>query len=253
VTLDSEALGLFARKGLEAGRDAPQVGLANGAKVRRVMQLTADLTGRPAGELRILDLGCGEGVYAIEAALRGARVVALDARTERMAEGMAVAGRHGLDTVEFRQEDVRHASRDRHGRFDVVWLLGLLYHLEAPDALALLRRVREMTETLIVDTLVATAARDEAEGYEGERVREHADDDPPDVRRARVLRSIDNAFAFRFTRASLVRALRDAGFTSVLECHAPPEPEKQADRLTLAALGGAPVRVATYPAINEPG
>lgn len=252
MTLDRDALELFARKGLEAGRDAPQVGLANGVKVRRAMQLTADLSGKPFDALRILDLGCGEGVYAIEAALRGARVVAIDARTERMADGIAIAERHGLDAIDFRQEDVRRVTAATHGRFDVVWLLGLLYHLEAPDALALLRRARAMAQTLVVDTLVAADARDHVDGYDGERVREHADDDPPDVRRSRLLRSIDNAFAFRFTRASLVRALRDAGYTSVLECHAPPEPGKQADRITLAALGGEPVRIATYPGVNEP-
>lgn len=250
MTLDREALEVFARKGLEAGRDAPQVGLANGAKVRRVMQLTGDLVRRPFGDLRILDLGCGEGVYSIEAALRGARVVAVDARTERMGDGIAIAARHGLEAIDFRQEDVRGVTRETHGGFDVVWLLGLLYHLEATDALALLRRARSMADVLIVDTLVAGEARERVEGYEGERVREHADDDPPGVRRARVLRSIDNAFAFRFTRASLVGALRDAGYTSVLECHAPPEPGKQPDRVTLAALGGDPVRIATYPQVN---
>ena len=66
-----------------------------------------------------------------------------------------------------------------------------------------------------------------------------------------MLRSIDNTFAFRPTRASLVRALHDVGFSSVLECHAPPEPGKAEDRITLAALKGERVQIATYPAVNE--
>ena len=65
--LDADALLLFAQKGLEAGPGAPQIGIANAVKVRRVMQLTRDLAGQPFDTLRILDLGCGEGVYAIEA------------------------------------------------------------------------------------------------------------------------------------------------------------------------------------------
>jgi SAM-dependent methyltransferase len=254
--LDAEALALFARKGLEAGPDAPQVGEANAVKVRRVMQLTADLGPRPFERLRILDLGCGEGVYAIEAGLRGAEVVALDARTERMEEGAAVAARHGLDKVSFGQEDVRHLSRETHGDFDVVYCLGLLYHLDAPDAFGVLERVFELCgRLLLVDTLISVEPQLEVRHrdgvYQGQRVREHEEDDPPEVRRGRLLRSIDNAFAFRFTRTALVAALGDVGFSSVLECHAPAEPGKAADRVTIAALKGEARPIATYPWVNE--
>jgi len=249
--LDAEALALFARKGREGGPHVPQAGEANGVKVRRVMQLIADLARRPFGEIKILDLGCGEGVYAIEAALRGAQVTAVDARTERMGEGAACAKRHGIENVRFVQEDVRRVTRESHGEFDVILLLGLLYHLDAEDALALLRNVHAMcTGLLVVDTLVGLAPDTLVHGYRGQRVREHEDSDPPEARRARLLRSIDNTFAFRFTRESLVRALVDTGFTSVLEGRAPLEPGKADDRITLAARKGEPVRIATYPWVN---
>jgi precorrin-6B methylase 2 len=254
--LDKDALALFARKGLEAGPDAPQVGEANAVKVRRVMQLTADLAARPFEELRILDLGCGEGVYAIEAALRGAEVVAIDARTERMNQGADVAARHGLDRVTFSQEDVRAVAADTHGEFDVVYCLGLLYHLDSPDVFELLDSVHGLCrELLLIDTLIASAPEVEIEfegrTYEGARVREHQAGDTTEVRRGRVLRSIDNEFAVRLTRSALVRALRDTGFTSVLECHAPLEPGKAADRITLAAVKGDPVSLSTYPWLNN--
>ena len=254
--LDEEALALFSRKGLEAGPGAPQVGEGNGVKVRRVMQLTRDLGARAFDQMRILDLGCGEGVYAIEAGLRGAEVVAVDARTERMAEGADCAARHGLSNVSFRQEDVRGVSPDTHGEFDVVYCLGLLYHLDGPDLFSLLERIYELCgDALMVDTLVSLKGGTEVAHrnsvYEGERHREHDDHDSDVVRRSRVLRSIDNTFAFRPTRASLVRALHDVGFSSVLECHAPPEPGKAEDRITLAALQGERVQIATYPAVNE--
>ncbi len=58
---------------------------------------------------------------------------------------------------------------------------------------------------------------------EGRRCREHGDDDADSVRRSRVLKSIDNTFSLRFTKASLLRVLRDTGFTSVVECHIPAE------------------------------
>jgi 2-polyprenyl-3-methyl-5-hydroxy-6-metoxy-1,4-benzoquinol methylase len=126
--LDTEALALFAKKGHEGGPKVAQGGLANGVKVRRIMQLTADLARRPFAQLRILDLGCGEGVYSIEAALRGAQVVALDARTQRMERGAACARRHGLDNLRFIQQDVRMAKREALGSFDVVYLLGAMFH-----------------------------------------------------------------------------------------------------------------------------
>ena len=224
-------------------------------KVRRIVQLAADLTGRPLADLRVLDLGCGEGVYSIELGLAGAEVLAIDARTERMDAGAAVAARHGLANVRFEVGDARRVTRESHGEFDVVLLLGLLYHFDAPEVFDVIANVRGLaSRLLLVDTLVALDAREEAEHrglrYRGERVREHGDDDPPEVRRARLLRSVDSTFAFRFGREALVRALLDAGFTSVLECRAPLEPGKAEDRVTLAAVPGAPVRIATYPFVN---
>ena len=251
--LDAEALALFARKGREGGPQVPQAGEANGVKVRRILQLIADLSRHPLRALRILDLGCGEGVYAIEAGLAGAEVLAIDARRQRMDEGAACAARHGLTNVRFAEEDVRRVTRATHGEFDVVLLLGLLYHLDEP--LPVLENLHALCGgPLLVDTLVSLAP--DAEIRQGDRVyrgtwhREHADADPLELRRSRVLKSIDNAMSFRFAKESLVRALNDTGFTTVLECLAPLEAGKAEDRVTLAALKGEPVRLATYPWVN---
>jgi SAM-dependent methyltransferase len=233
----------------------PQAGDANAVKVRRVMQITRDLGGRPVADLRILDLGCGEGVYAIEAGIHGADVVAVDARTQRMDHGADVAARHGLTGVRFVRDDVRRVSAASYGMFDVVYLLGIVYHLDAPEVFTFLENVHALcARLLIVDTFVSLAPdlqaawRDEV--FDGERRREHDDDDPPEVRESRVLRSIDNTFSFRFTTESLIRALRLAGFTSVVECHVPAEPGKPNDRVTLAAIKGEPVALSAYPWIN---
>jgi len=254
--LDAEALALFAKKGHEGGPNVAQGGLANGVKVRRIMQLTADLARRPFAELRILDLGCGEGVYAIEAALRGAQVVALDARTQRMEQGAACARRHGLENVRFIQQDVRTAKRETLGSFDVVYLLGLLYHLDAPDLFDILVNVHELcSNLLLIDTLISLVPEEQVVwrgvSYAGRRHREHADEDDLELRRSRVLKSIDNTFSFHLTRESLVRALAGAGFTSLCECYAPFEPSKAADRITLVAGKGNPVLLSTYPWVNH--
>lgn len=254
--LDPEALDLFASKGREGGPHVPQAGLSNGLKVRRIMQITRDFARRPLAGLRVVDLGCGEGVYAIEAGLRGAEVLALDARTQRMEKGAACAARHGLVNVRFVQDDVRRANRETVGTFDVVYLLGLLYHFDSPDVFSVLENVYGLCAgMLVVDTLVSLTAEAQVEWrgqrYEGRRCREHDDADADEVRRSRVLRSIDNTFSFRFTRRSLLRVLHAVGFTSVYECHVPFEPDKAEDRITLVALKGVPVLLSTYPWVNE--
>jgi hypothetical protein len=173
-----------------------------------------------------------------------------------MDKGAACAERHGLGTVKFIREDVRHVTREAFGSFDVVYFLGLLYHLDAPDVFSVLENVHSLcTRLLVVDTLISLTTEDRAEWrgqtYQGRRCREHDGGDPDEVRRSRVLRSIDNTFSFRFTRESLLRALHDAGFTSVLECHVPFEPGRPSDRITLAALKGVPVLLSTYPWVNH--
>lgn len=253
--LDAEALAVFAQKGKESGPGIPQVGHGNAVKVRRVLQLVQDLSGRPLDELRILDLACGEGVYAIESALQGAEVVAIDARDERMREGVAVAARHGLSRLHFELGDIRTVTRETHGHFDVVLLLGIIYHLEAIDTLRVLENVRAMCRGLVViDTLVSQGGRDRAEpngrSYLGQRTREHGDEDAEAVRRARLQMSLDNTLSFRFTVESMVKALVDTGYSSVLQGHAPLESGKAPDRVTLVAATGEAVRVHTYPWIN---
>lgn len=255
--LDAEALALFEAKGVLPGRVVPQSGRANAAKVRRILQLTRDLAGGSLEGLRILDVGCGEGVYAIEAAIHGADVLAVDGRTERMEAGAACALRHGLHGVRFQQGDARTLHAHLVGTFDVVYLLGILYHFDAPDVFEVLRGMRALCRRFVlIDTLVATAAEDvvewEGQRYAGTHVREHEDDDAAEVRQARVLRSLDNARSFHLTLPALVRALEHTGWTSVLQCHAPAEPGKAADRVTLVATVGRPVRLATYPWSNAP-
>jgi len=195
-------------------------------------------------------------VYAIEAGLRGAEVVAVDARSQRMDEGRACAERHGLDNVRFLQQDVRRLTREHLGRFDVVYFLGLLYHLDETELLPVLEQVCDLCgHLLLIDTLISLEAPDAfewgGEPYRGQRWREHGDTDPPEVRLARLLRSVDSPFAFRLSRESLLAALHRVGFTSVYECRVPFEPGKAPDRITLAACKGSPVRLSTYPWVND--
>jgi hypothetical protein len=158
--------------------------------------------------------------------------------------------------VRFVQEDVRRVTRETFGSFDVVYLLGLLYHLDVPDLFSVLENVcRLCLNLLVVDTLISLTAEDRVEwrgqAFYGRRYREHEDGDTDEIRRSRLLKSIDNTFSFRLTKESLLRVLHDVGFTSVYECLVPFEPGKAADRITLTALKGMPVLLSTYLWVNH--
>jgi SAM-dependent methyltransferase len=250
--LNSEDLEVFSRK----GRDRPRNANANGLKVRRVMQIIRDLAKPPFDQLRIFDFACGEGVYAIEAALRGANVVAFDARMERMSEGKKIKDHLGLDNLRFEQTDIRNINVESHGSADVVLFLGILYHLSHHDVFTVLCNIYNIChQFVIIDTHISLHGQikieHDGQNYEGKQFREHADNDPETVRRSRLLSSVDNSLSFWFTRESLFRLLNDVGFTSVFECNIPLEPFKPKDRITIIACRGKPVKVSSYPWVND--
>jgi SAM-dependent methyltransferase len=212
-------------------------------KLRRVLQVVADLAGKPFSELRVLDLACLEGMYALEFATRGSQVVAIEGREANLAKARFAAEALAVDGVEWVLGDVRDLSRERHGRFDVVLCLGILYHLDAADVFALVERIADVCRSLlVVDTHVAPQPRasrtHRGRTYWGRVLVEHEPDETEEVRMRRLWSSLDNLRAFAPTRPSLLNLLADNGFSSVLECHFPPEPEKEPHRVTLVARRG---------------
>ena len=120
-----------------------------------------DALGLPADArgLRVLDVGCSDGFFAFEMERRGASVVAMDFVPEG-ATGFAVARDILGSRVEYRCDNVYALDPARYGEFDVVLLLGVLYHLRKP--LAALDAVRGVTKrggrlflaTLLIDEFV---------------------------------------------------------------------------------------------------
>jgi len=232
-------------------------GPENAARVRRVVQLVSAIHARPLDwrGLRVLDLGCGEGLFAIEAACHGADVLAVDGRAQRMARGRELAGELSLGNLRFVQADVRTFAFEEEGPFDVVLLLGLLYHLDAPDLFHVMRRVAGATlRTLVIETHLAPEALETAtyEGrpYRGWRYREHRAADDARAREARLLGSLDSEWSFWLTPESLDRLLREIGFPTVLQCRAPPQPAEAADRATFVALKGGRPDLVSFPWID---
>ncbi len=107
--------------------------------------LPADLTGR-----RILDAGCGTGAFAIEAARRGADVVAIDLSPtlvnlarERLPESL------GPGSIDFRSGDMLDPAL---GHFDHVVAMDSVIHYGTDDAVASLSRLAERTSASILFT-----------------------------------------------------------------------------------------------------
>lgn len=213
---------------------------------RRFLQIPSDVCRKPWNELSLLDLGCLEGLYAIEAGLRGARrSVGIDIRPENIRKARFAADVLGLKNVEFLQEDVRGLSAGKHGVFDVIICSGILYHLDVPDVFTLIRRMREMTTGVaVIDTRISLTGdrREIHEGYEyrGCTYEEHpAGLSLQDQLKRGMWASAGNTRSFWFTKPSLFTALARAGFTTVAECHVP-YLARNPDRLTLLAIPGVP-------------
>jgi magnesium-protoporphyrin O-methyltransferase len=82
--------------------------------------------------LRLLDAGCGTGALAVEAARRGAEVVAVDLSPTLVGLAGERAPRHvGAGTVEFRVGDMLDPAL---GGFDHVVAMDSLIHYRADDA-----------------------------------------------------------------------------------------------------------------------
>lgn len=106
--------------------------------------------------LRVADLGCLEGGFALAFAQRGAEVVGVEVRRENVEKCLLLKEHFALPNLAFVQADVNTFDREAFGGFDVVLALGILYHLDRP--VAWLDQVARATNgVLFVDTHFAPA------------------------------------------------------------------------------------------------
>jgi len=212
-------------------------------KLRRIVSIVSDLSRRSFADLRVLDLACLEGLYAIELARHGAEVAAIEIREANIEKVRFVKDVLSLDRLRLYSDDIRNLSRENHGAFDVVLCLGILYHLDAPDVFSFIEKIAEVcTMFAVIDTHISATA-DSCHAYKdrtywGRQYQEHSPDSTQEERLKALWSSVDNVESFWPTRPSLYNMLTHAGFTSVYECHVPPEIGKPSDRVTLVAMKG---------------
>jgi magnesium-protoporphyrin O-methyltransferase len=134
LTTDAPVSGI--RATVRAGRDRMRATLMN--------WLPEDLSGA-----RLLDAGCGTGLLSVEAARRGAHVVAVDlsptligVAKERMPADVA-------EKIEFHSGDMLDS---RHGTFDFCVAMDSLIHYAAKDLVNVLAGLAERTTSKVVFT-----------------------------------------------------------------------------------------------------
>lgn len=131
------------RATVRAGRDAMRANLLS--------WLPEDLTGR-----RVLDAGCGTGALSVEAARRGAEVVAIDVSPTLV--GLARARSAELlagERIDFRVGDMLDPWL---GRFDHVVAMDSLIHYGAPDIVRALAELSLRTDASLVFTVAPRTA-----------------------------------------------------------------------------------------------
>ena len=161
----------------------------------------------PVQDRSVVDLGAGACIFSRIAREYGATVTAIDGRQDRVPGEVADLG------IRFEHKDVRHADLSE---YDVVLILGLLYHLEVDDQLGLLQRC--LGKTVLIDTQVCTPEvvavipqhawqqRTVSRGeYMGVVFHENTN----------AMAAIGNSTSFWHTEDSYNRLYRNAGFSEV--------------------------------------
>ena len=136
ATLTSDAPVGRIRTTVRAGRDRMRATL--------VSWLGEDLTGK-----RILDAGCGTGALAVEAARRGAQVVAIDLSPTLVDLARTRIPPDIAHLVEFYSGDMLDPAL---GRFDHVVAMDSIIHYQTDDAVNALAQLADRTSGSIVFT-----------------------------------------------------------------------------------------------------
>lgn len=194
----------------------------------------------------VLDIGCNGGFYSLEMKRRGAaRVLGIDFDEDYLRQAHFAAEVEGLD-VEFRKLSVYDVAALRE-RFDVVFFIGVFYHLRHP-LLALDLIYEHAARDLLIFQSMQRGSEDVAEVAPDYDFWEQAHFDAPGYPR---LHFIERAYSHDETNwwapnaAASAAMLRSAGFR--IEAH--PEEEificRRAER-------PYPEYGAVYPARGEP-
>ena len=152
---------------------------------------------------RVLELGCLEGGHTFPLARVAEEVVAIDSRAQNLTRAQWVAEQLECPNILWIEANLETFALADLGRFDVVFNVGLLYHLPRPKLL--LERLAAVADKMYLWTHVAPEELDGAvrDGYRGMLYDEHGVGDP--------LSGMSES-SFWPTLEELLRMLGDVGF-----------------------------------------
>ena len=139
---------------IDFGNGVLSPGWIKKSKVARVSRALFDPM--PVAGKSLLDIGCWDGAYSLEATRRGAaRVLATDHFVWHEGPGdrrsFELTRKHLAPTIEVRDIAVPELSVETVGQFDMVLFCGVFYHLRHPFE-ALERIAKIATECLVLET-----------------------------------------------------------------------------------------------------
>lgn len=157
---------------------------------------------------RVLELGSLEGGHTFPLAQAANEVIAVEARPTNLEKSCWLQSIFGAQNVRFMQRDIESVELSDLGSFDVIFNLGLLYHLAHPWEL--LSQLSTRTRWMYLWTHVAPPRwrrsrhpRAIRQSYRGVVYPEHGANDP--------LSGL-GAYSFWPTEKDLLRMLGDCGF-----------------------------------------
>jgi len=127
---------------------------------------------------KILELGCLEGGHTVQLAEK-AKVVAIEGKKENFDKAKEIIRIHKNNFhPDIIQANLETFSLTNMGRFDVVFCVGVLYHLKHP--LSLLQRISEVSDGIFIWTHCCNPKNidTEVDGYKGRIHKEPSIDGP---------------------------------------------------------------------------
>jgi tRNA (mo5U34)-methyltransferase len=139
-----------------AAPELPSVHATRAEMIEPVVRAALEAAGPGA---MVLDLGCNEGWFAHRALEWGAgSAVGIDIREVNIRRARLLAAHFGVEGLRFETASVHDLAPERLGTFDVVLVLGLIYHLE--DPIGALRAARALARGTVVVESQLTAHGD---------------------------------------------------------------------------------------------
>lgn len=121
----------FHAPGYEGKFQSPAVAKVKRMEEEGILEFLFEHLPAPSEGIRLLELGCGTGLFTLPVAGRGYRVTAVDISEGMLAELRAKAEAQSLANVTLRKADVEEIAAE-DGGYDGVFGIGLLEYLQDP-------------------------------------------------------------------------------------------------------------------------